>query len=53
MGAGDDSGVDQLAVDIPTEARSSMLETTKTNIFVHAQGIDPTDFKTKCYRYGN
>ena len=46
MGAGDDSGVDQLAVDIPTEARNSMLETTKTNIFVHAQGIDPTDFKT-------
>lgn len=46
MGAGDDSGVDQLAIDIPTEARNSMLETTKTNIFVHAQGIDPTDFKT-------
>ena len=46
MGAGDDSGVDQLAVDIPTEARNSMLETTKTNIFVTAQGIDPTDFKT-------
>ena len=46
MGAGDDSGVDQLAVDIPTEARNSMLETTKTSIFVHAQGIDPTDFKT-------
>ena len=45
MGAGDDSGVDQLAVDIPTEARNSMLETTKTNIFVTAQGIDPTDFK--------
>lgn len=46
MGAGDDSGVDQLTIDIPTEARNSMLETTKTNIFVHAQGIDPTDFKT-------
>ena len=46
MGAGDNSGVDKLAIDIPTEARNSMLETTKTNIFVHAQGIDPTDFKT-------
>lgn len=46
MGGGDDSGVDQLTIDIPTEARNSMLETTKTNIFVHAQGIDPTDFKT-------
>jgi SPP1 family phage portal protein len=46
MGSGNDSGVDQLAINIPTEARNSMLETTKTNIFVHAQGIDPTDFKT-------
>lgn len=46
MGGGDDSGVDQLTIDIPTEARNSMLETTKTNIFIHAQGIDPTDFKT-------
>ncbi|MBA1392845.1 phage portal protein, partial [Lactobacillus sp. XV13L] len=45
-GAGDNSGVDQLTIDIPTEARNSMLETTKTNIFVHAQGIDPTDFET-------
>ena len=46
LGSGDSSGVDQMAIDIPTEARNSMLETTKTNIFVHAQGIDPTDFKT-------
>lgn len=46
LGSGDASGVDQMTIDIPTEARNSMLETTKTNIFVHAQGIDPTDFKT-------
>ena len=34
MGNGDASRVDQMVIDIPTEARNSMLETTKTNIFV-------------------
>lgn len=44
-GPGDKSGVDKLTIDIPVEARNSLLETTKADIFVHAQGINPVDFK--------
>lgn len=45
VGPGDKSGVDKLTIDIPVEARNSLLETTKSDLFVEAQGINPTDFK--------
>ena len=45
MGAGDKSGLDKLTIDIPVEARKTLLESTKADIFVHAQGIDPTKFE--------
>ncbi|WP_057879638.1 phage portal protein [Companilactobacillus kimchiensis] len=46
MGTGDKSGVDTLTIDIPVEARNSLLDITKSDIFVHGQGIDPSDFET-------
>lgn len=46
VGTGDKSGVDTLTIDIPVEARNSLLDITKSDIFVHGQGIDPTDFET-------
>lgn len=46
IGPSDKSGLDKLTIDIPTEARNSLLETTKSDLFVEAQGIDPTDFAT-------
>lgn len=45
MGTGDKSGVDKLTIDIPVEARKTLLESTKADIFVHGQGIDPTKFE--------
>lgn len=44
VGTGDKSGVDKLTIDIPTEARSTLMEATKADIYVHGQGIDPTNF---------
>lgn len=35
------SGVDTLAIDIPTEAREKALEVTRESIFVLGQGVDP------------
>src|SRR5699024_8766486 len=46
IGTGDKSGLDKLTIDIPTEARNSLLDITKSDLFVEAQGIDPTDFAT-------
>ncbi|WP_125764445.1 phage portal protein [Companilactobacillus hulinensis] len=46
VGTGDKSGVDTLTIDIPVEARNSLLDITKSDIFVHGQGIDPSDFET-------
>nr|WP_306291090.1 phage portal protein [Enterococcus innesii] len=40
-GQGSKGGVQTLAVDIPIEARSKILETTRESIFVHGQGVDP------------
>lgn len=45
VGNGDQSGVDTLQIDIPVEARNSVLQTTKENIFLYGQGIDPANFK--------
>ncbi|MCT3574155.1 phage portal protein [Levilactobacillus brevis] len=45
MGTGDKSGLDKLTIDIPVEARNTLLESTKADIFVHGQGIDPTKFE--------
>ncbi|GAF41136.1 phage portal protein [Agrilactobacillus composti DSM 18527 = JCM 14202] len=42
---GDRSGVDKLNIDVPVEARNSLLDITKGDIFVHGQGIDPTKFE--------
>ena len=38
---GDPSGVDTLAIDIPIEARKTILDLTREAIFVHGQGVDP------------
>ncbi|ETC91901.1 poly(3-hydroxybutyrate) depolymerase [Enterococcus faecalis PF3] len=35
------SGVDTLAIEIPVEARTKILETTRELIFLHGQGVDP------------
>lgn len=45
-GAGDQSGVDTLQIDIPTEARTTALQTTKSNIFLYGQGVDPANFES-------
>ncbi|WP_416353917.1 phage portal protein [Agrilactobacillus fermenti] len=45
-GTGDKSGLDKLTIDIPVEARNSLLNTTEAAIFKEGQGIDPNDFKT-------
>ncbi|NLR08677.1 MULTISPECIES: phage portal protein [Lactobacillaceae] len=45
VGTGDKSGVDKLTIDIPVEARNALLEVTKSDLFVEAQGINPVDFK--------
>lgn len=39
-----DGDVDQLKIDIPVEARKTMLEITKQKIFDEGQGIDPDKF---------
>ncbi|MBT8811396.1 phage portal protein [Lactobacillus delbrueckii subsp. bulgaricus] len=45
-GAGDQSGVDTLQIDIPTEARTTALQITKSNIFLYGQGVDPANFES-------
>lgn len=40
-GQGAKGGVETLAIDIPIEARSKILEMTRDSIFVHGQGVDP------------
>lgn len=40
-GSGDGSGVDKLAIEIPVEARKTILEMTKEQIFVSGQGVNP------------
>lgn len=45
MGTGDKSGIDKLTIDIPVEARNTLLEITEAKIFKQAQGIDPTKFE--------
>lgn len=40
-GDGEKSGVDTLAIEIPVEARTKILETTRELIFLHGQGVDP------------
>ncbi len=45
-GNGDKSGVDKLTIDIPVEARKTLLDLTRENIFTEGQGIDPAKFET-------
>lgn len=45
-GNGDKSGVDKLTIDIPVEARKTLLDLTRQNIFTEGQGIDPAKFET-------
>lgn len=40
-GAGDHSGINTLAIDIPVDARNKLLELTREAIFEQGQGIDP------------
>lgn len=35
------SNLDTLSIEIPIEARASLLETTRELIFLHGQGVDP------------
>ena len=43
-GEGDKSGVDKLTIDIPVEARKTLLDLTRDNIFLEGQGVDPANF---------
>ncbi|MDB1102831.1 phage portal protein [Lentilactobacillus parabuchneri] len=45
VGGTDKSGVDKLTIDIPVEARNTLLQSTKSDIFTYGEGIDPADFK--------
>ncbi len=45
MGGTDKSGVEQLTIEIPVEARNSLLDITEAKIFKQGQGIDPTKFE--------
>ncbi|KRM85758.1 Phage portal protein, SPP1 Gp6-like [Lactobacillus hominis DSM 23910 = CRBIP 24.179] len=45
-GNGDKSGVDKLTIDIPVEARKTLLDLTRENLFTEGQGIDPAKFET-------
>lgn len=45
-GNGDKSGVEKLTIDIPVEARKTLLDLTRENIFTEGQGIDPNKFET-------
>lgn len=40
-GTGASGGVDTITLDIPTEARRTLLEMTREAIFTHGQGVDP------------
>lgn len=40
----EDGGVSQLQIEIPVEARQTMLDITKRKIFDEGQGIDPAKF---------
>ena len=46
MGSGDTSGVDKLQIDIPTEARTKLLQIIRDDIFLYGQGIDPANFES-------
>ncbi|TPR12434.1 phage portal protein [Apilactobacillus timberlakei] len=43
-GGGNDTGVDTLNIEIPTEARNIMLNVSRQKIFDEGQGIDPQKF---------
>ena len=45
-GNGDKSGIEKLTIDIPVEARKTLLDLTRENIFTEGQGIDPNKFET-------
>lgn len=45
MGNGDRSGIETLQIEIPVEARNSLLDITEAKIFKQGQGIDPTKFE--------
>lgn len=45
-GNGDQSGVDTLQIDIPVEARNTVLTLTKNDIFLQGQGVDPANFQS-------
>lgn len=45
-GNGDQSGVDTLQIEIPAEARNTVLNLTKSDIFLQGQGVDPANFQS-------
>lgn len=45
-GNGDQSGIDTLQIEIPVEARNSILQMTKNDIFLQGQGVDPANFQS-------
>lgn len=46
VGNDDKSGIEKLTIDIPVEARDDVLATTRENIFLYGQGVDPANFKS-------
>jgi SPP1 family phage portal protein len=44
-GVGDKSGVSTLQIDIPVDARNSLLKTTNDMIFMHGQAFNPTNLE--------
>lgn len=46
LGSGDNSGVDKLQIDIPVEARQTLLQIIRDDIFLYGQGIDPSNFQS-------
>lgn len=45
IGPGDSSGVDKLTIDIPVEARKTLLDITETQIFKFGHGVDTDKFE--------
>lgn len=45
-GNGDQSGIDTLQIEIPVEARNTILQMTKSDIFLQGQGVDPANFQS-------
>lgn len=50
-GADDKSGLSTITINIPIEARDSLLKTTEKQIYVQGQGVDPKPEKLCQYKW--